>query len=73
MKGACPASRLECQQSGCELARPTGAGRPVANLQHSRFQAAKLTVVGLNLPLSRRARKSGLCATRMTAVAVTYA
>ena len=47
--------------------------RPVADLRHSGFQAAKLTVKGLNLPFSCRARKCGLCTTRMTGGAVTYA
>jgi 2Fe-2S iron-sulfur cluster binding domain len=67
------AAQLDRQVSGNEFRGLVGRTRPVADLRDSRFQAAKLTVKGLNLPFSCRTRKFGLCTTRMTAGAVTYA
>jgi hypothetical protein len=34
------ASRLGCQLAGCEIERPTGAGRPTAEVHRSEIAAA---------------------------------
>jgi hypothetical protein len=70
---ACMAIRSDRQVQGDAITGLRTRPRPVADLWNSRFHASKLTVKGLNLPFSRRARKCGSCTTRMTAGALTYA
>jgi 2Fe-2S iron-sulfur cluster binding domain len=60
-------AQIDWQVYGIEIECVVGKPQPVADLWNSRFQASKLTVKGLNLPVSCRTRKCGLCTTRMTA------